>query len=180
MDLLEKVVQLGRRSIDKFWWGTSRKSFFLLHFYSLGTFGFTTKGRFAGYCWRMVPHPLQILSADEINLARQVILDCHPDEVIDFREIYLREPPKVELLPFLEAGTYHFFCNIMPVLTVFTEHSHRLSPTTPRPVRCAKVQYDSIGRDKIPKYSESVVDLDHKKRVQHVIISEKHHAPLTL
>lgn len=53
------------------------------------------------------PHPLKGLSVDEINRARQVIIDAHPNEVIDFREIFLQEPPKSQLIKFLEAGTFN-------------------------------------------------------------------------
>ena len=47
-------------------------------------------------------HPLTILSPDETNLARDLVRAAHPaNTVIDFREIYLQEPPKAQLLEFL-------------------------------------------------------------------------------
>lgn len=109
------------------------------------------------------PHPFQILSVAETQVARDVILASHPDEVVDFREIFLKEPNKAELRPYLAL-----------------EHAGRLSPTTPRPARLAKCMFDVIGSDKIPKYHESIVDIDRRKRIGHEAISQQHHASLTL
>lgn len=109
------------------------------------------------------PHPLAILSEEETNIARDVILAQHPNTVIDFREIYLSEPPKTELLEFLAL-----------------EHSGRLSPTSPRPARLALCQYDVIGSDHIPSFNESVVDVGARQRIKHKIVGKKHHASLTL
>ncbi|KKK14408.1 hypothetical protein P175DRAFT_0500460 [Aspergillus ochraceoroseus IBT 24754] len=111
----------------------------------------------------MVPHPLAILSEEEINLARDLVLAEHPKTVVDFREIFLQEPPKAQLLEFLAL-----------------EHSGCLSPTTPRPPRLALCQYDVIGADRVPSYQESVVDLVAKKRVKHQVIGKEHHAALSL
>ena len=111
----------------------------------------------------MVPHPLAILSAEETNIARDVVVACHPDTVIDFREIYLLEPPKAQLREFLAL-----------------EHAGRLSPTTPRPPRMALCQYDVIGCDRIPSYQESAVDVGSRKRVKHQVIGKQHHAALTV
>lgn len=72
-------------------------------------------------------HPLAILSEAETNLARDVVKAAHPKTVIDFREIYLQEPPKKQLLDFLAI-----------------EHAGRLSPTTPRPPRLALAVSDDI------------------------------------
>lgn len=87
----------------------------------------------------MAPHPLDILSVDETNVARDAILSMHPDVVVDFREIYLQEPAKEELKKFLDL-----------------EHSAHLSSTSPRPKRLAKCQYDVVGADRVPEYHESV------------------------
>ncbi|KAK0658344.1 Copper amine oxidase 1 [Lasiodiplodia hormozganensis] len=111
----------------------------------------------------MVPHPLQILSIDETNRAHDVVVKAHPGAVISFREIFLQEPAKTDLKKFLEL-----------------EHSGRLSPTTPRPPRLAKVQYDVIGADRIPEYHESIVDVNRATRVKHEVIGKQHHAALTL
>lgn len=108
-------------------------------------------------------HPLQTLSADETKQARDIVISQHKDAVISFREIFLKEPEKVELTKFLDL-----------------EHSGSLSPTSPRPPRLAKCQYDVIGSDKIPYYHESIVDVENGTRVKHEIIGKEHHAALTL
>lgn len=108
----------------------------------------------------MAPHPLDILSVEETNAARDVVLSHHKDAVLSFREIYLEEPPKDQLTQFLAA-----------------EHSGKKAVP---PVRRAQVQYDVIGADKIPQYHEAIVDLDHGKRVEHVVVDTDQHACLTL
>jgi len=108
-------------------------------------------------------HPLQTLSSEETIRARDVVLAQHPGDVIDFREIFLQEPAKAELSIYLDL-----------------EHSGRLSPTSPRPPRLAKCQYDVIGSDKIPYYHESIVHVEKGERVKHEIIGKQHHAALTL
>ena len=108
-------------------------------------------------------HPLASLSTEETNTARDVVLSCHPDTVIDFRTISLQEPTKAELVQFLQL-----------------EHSESLTTNTPRPRRLARVQYDVIDKSKIPKYTESVVDVERKERVSHEIISADMHACLTV
>lgn len=115
------------------------------------------------FTWTMAPHPLAILSEKETNIARDVVVACHPDTVIDFREIYLLEPPKAQLKEFLAL-----------------EHAGRLSPTTPRPPRMALCQYDVIGSDRIPSYQESAVDVGSRKRVKHQVVGKQHHAALTV
>jgi primary-amine oxidase len=108
-------------------------------------------------------HPLAILSEAETNLARDVVKAAHPNTVIDFREIFLQEPPKTQLVEFLAL-----------------EHAGRLSPTTPRPPRLALCQYDVIGADRIPQFHESVVDVVSRTRVKHTVVGKQHHASLTL
>lgn len=111
----------------------------------------------------MVPHPLAILSIDETKRARDVVIKSHPNVTISFREIFLQEPAKADLKKFLEL-----------------EHSGRLSPTTPRPPRLAKCQYDVIGSDRVPEYHESVVDVNRAARVKHEVIGKQHQAALTM
>lgn len=108
-------------------------------------------------------HPLSILSIEETNLARDVVKAAHPNVVIDFREIFLQEPPKPQLQEFLAL-----------------EHAGRLSPTTPRPPRLALCQYDVIGADRIPQFHESVIDVVSQSRVKHTVVGTEHHASLTL
>jgi primary-amine oxidase len=87
------------------------------------------------------PHPLDQLSGDEVNIARQAILDARKAAII-FRNIFTAEPPKAELVKFLES-----------------EHTGTLSPDTPRPARQARAQYDVIYEDRSREYMESIVDL---------------------
>ena len=108
----------------------------------------------------MAPHPLAILSAQETNVARDVIVASYPGKVIKFREIYLHEPPKAQLKEFL-----------------ILEHSARLSPTSPRPARLALCQYDVIGCE--VEYHESLVDVELKKRVSHQVVGEPFRASLS-
>lgn len=110
------------------------------------------------------PHPLSALSIDETNLARDVVLSYHPEEVLYFRQILLLEPPKNEVVPFLDL-----------------EHSGKLCPDTPRPQRLAKVQHDMISKgSRLPQYQESVVDLRRKQRVGHEVIAKEKRAALKM
>ncbi len=108
----------------------------------------------------MAPHPLDLLSIEETKTARDIVASLHTDAVLSFREIYLEEPPKAQLIEFLTA-----------------EHAGR---DALRPHRTALVQYDVIAADRIPHYHESVVDLDERKRISHAIVDENQHAGLTL
>lgn len=117
------------------------------------------------------PHPLSALTADEVRQARDVILKLHPSSVIDFRVIYLLEPPKADVVRFLDA-----------------EHAGTLTADTPRPPRLAQLNYDVIGGSNgdaaaaaaaVPtQYHESVVDLGAGKRVSNELIDTKYHASL--
>jgi primary-amine oxidase len=111
----------------------------------------------------MAPHPLDPLTIDEINIARDVILNNYADVVVDFREIYLQEPAKTELLAFLRE-----------------EHSGSLGIDAKRPVRLAKCQYDVIGTNKMPEFHECAVDIDHKEVLHREVVDVVHHASLTL
>ncbi|EEP78770.1 copper amine oxidase 1 [Uncinocarpus reesii 1704] len=95
------------------------------------------------------PHPLDQLRAEEILHAREAVLHAWPKALIQFRSIFLEEPTKSSLLPFLEA-----------------EHAGSLSKDTPRPPRLARVQYDVIQDGKFCGYTESVMDIDSKKEVK--------------
>lgn len=110
------------------------------------------------------PHPLSALSIDETNLARDITLACHPGDFLYFRQILLHEPPKDDVLPFLEL-----------------EHSGKVSRDTPRPQRLAKIQYDLITKGKNPlQCQESIIDLQLKKRVGHNIVAKGYRASLTM
>ena len=109
------------------------------------------------------PHPFDPLSLEEVRIARQVILDANPQRMVDFREIYLREPAKELMKPYLDL-----------------EHSGRVDDATARPPRLAKVQYDVIGSDKTFEFHEASVDLRTKQLATHEVIHESHHANLTM
>ena len=108
----------------------------------------------------MAIHPFKILSVEETRIARDVVLSLHPDVVVDFREIYLQEPEK-------------------QLMKLFLDREHAAQPG-PSPARLAKCQYDVIGADKIPEYNESVIDVEQKKRVRHVVVGKENQASLTL
>ncbi|KJZ75220.1 hypothetical protein HIM_05414 [Hirsutella minnesotensis 3608] len=78
------------------------------------------------------PHPLAPLSEDECLKVRDALIKFHgPDESLFFRSLYLKEPLKAELVPFLEA-----------------EHAGNLTPETSRPSRLALVEYDVVKPEK--------------------------------
>ncbi|KAM3506439.1 hypothetical protein MY10362_002367 [Beauveria mimosiformis] len=107
------------------------------------------------------PHPLSALSADEVRQARDIILKLHPGAILDFRVIYLLEPPKADVVRFLDA-----------------EHAGTLTAETPRPPRLAQLNYDVIGGDAATQYHESVVDLVAGKRTVNQMVDSKYHASL--
>lgn len=108
-------------------------------------------------------HPLHNISAAEIQQARDVVLANHSKAVIDFREIFIQEPAKADLVRFLDL-----------------EHRGQLSPTSERPSRLAKCQYDVIGADKVPYYHEAIVDVGTGKVIKHEVVGSQHQASLTL
>ena len=111
----------------------------------------------------MAAHPLDNLSVGEINLARKIILEGYTNFVVDFRQIYLAEPPKAQLQPFLDA-----------------EHQGTLTSDTPCPPRQARCQFDVIGKSMIPEFHEALIDLELKRIVESEVVDTKHHAALTL
>lgn len=112
----------------------------------------------------MAPHPLQQLSVEETQRAKDILISEHDkNEVLVVREIWLQEPPKAELFKFLEL-----------------EHSGNLTQSSPRPARSAVCQYDVVGSDKIPYFHEAVIDLGEGARVKHEVIAKEQHAPLKL
>lgn len=112
----------------------------------------------------MAPHPLQQLSVAEAIKAKEILISEHDkDEVLIIREIFLQEPPKVELQKFLQL-----------------EHSGSLTESSPRPARQAACQYDVVGSDKIPYFHESVIDIEKGVRTKHEVIGKEQHAPLKL
>ncbi|KAH7376964.1 copper amine oxidase [Plectosphaerella cucumerina] len=93
----------------------------------------------------MSVHPLAPLDSAEFEKARAAVVKLHGgDTRLFFRCIYLREPVKPQLAPFLEL-----------------EHAGKLTEETPRPPRQAIVQYDVIEHSsKTSKYTTSIITLD--------------------
>ncbi|CAM1506276.1 Fc.00g059170.m01.CDS01 [Cosmosporella sp. VM-42] len=88
-----------------------------------------------------LPHPLAQLSHEEFLKARDTITKLHgPETTLFFRSIYLDEPKRAELVPFLEA-----------------EHAGDVSQAT-RPPRQALVEYDVVTPDR-HDYSRAVIDV---------------------
>ena len=89
-----------------------------------------------------LPHPLAPLTEAEFTKARDAILKLYESEdAIFFRSIYLREPKKEDLIPFLEL-----------------EHSGNAKLDSARPQRLASVEYDAI-KTKVPEFTRSLVDI---------------------
>ena len=111
----------------------------------------------------MAPHPLDQLSSEETAVARNVVLQAHPNSVVQFREIFLQEPPKELLKNFLNA-----------------ERRKIGNADVPRPPREALCQYDVVGSSKLTNFHESIVDIENKNERSQVIVSSQHHASLTM
>jgi primary-amine oxidase len=110
-----------------------------------------------------IPHPLDQLSAGEIEIARKAILEARASDVgLLFRSTYVQEPLKVELVKFLDV-----------------EHAGTVTSDTPRPPRLAMVHYDVIRGDKSHEYAESVVDIGSEKEISQRIVDKVHQPSLT-
>lgn len=106
------------------------------------------------------PHPLDPLSIDESNIIRKAVLDAQNfNAVIKFRTIALEEPPKDELIRFLDL-----------------EHSNLLTSSSPRPARIAKVQFDVIRSSSDYDYVESWIDIAKGAEVKHRLVDKLHQA----
>ncbi len=110
-----------------------------------------------------VPHPLQMLSVQETEVARDIVLAAHPDHIIEFRQVDLKEPCKKDLVQFLQI-----------------EHDGQLSQTTPRPPRMAKCHYDIIAADRTIEYHEAVIDLGQGQMVENIAVGKEFSPSLTL
>lgn len=111
-----------------------------------------------------VHHPLDQLSVTESDKARQLIIAARgSDAILQFRSIFLDEPLKKELVPFLEA-----------------EHAGSITAQTPRPARLAKIQYDVVKSDKSHEYIESVVDLGTGKETVTRVVDKMHQSSVTM
>lgn len=110
-----------------------------------------------------IPHPLSQLSLDETALARDVIRQAHPGTLLNFRVIFLLEPPKAEVEAYLEL-----------------EHSGNLTAASQRPARLAQAWYDVIGSLRVPQYHETVVDLRAASIAEKKVIDAKSQASLSV
>jgi primary-amine oxidase len=111
----------------------------------------------------MDPHPLDQLSASEVDAAREAILAERGARVaINFRSIFLEEPPKKELSQFLDL-----------------EHSNQSHHKIQKLQRLARVQYDVIQASKEHDYMESLVDVLAGKEISQRIVEKFHQSGLT-
>ncbi|KAF7547660.1 hypothetical protein G7046_g8932 [Stylonectria norvegica] len=98
-----------------------------------------------------LPHPLAQLSRDENLRARDIVVGLHPpDTSLFFRSIYLQEPKRAELVPFLAV-----------------EHAGNL-PKAERPARLASVHYDVITTHE-HVYTHAVINVQEGKVVSNTI-----------
>lgn len=88
-------------------------------------------------------HPLIPLSVAETNLARDVVRAAHPSSVLKFRVIYLEEPSKAVLAPWLDLY-----------------HEGRITSATPKVPRQARVHFDEASKGQVPLSYEAIIDLD--------------------
>jgi primary-amine oxidase len=110
-----------------------------------------------------ISHPLDQLSVIESDSARGIILKARgPNVAIQFRSIALEEPPKKELIHFLDL-----------------EHAGRLTANTTWPARLAKVQYDVVRADRNYEYIESWVDVVKGQEIEQRVIDRVHQPALT-
>ena len=109
-----------------------------------------------------IPHPLDQLCVDETEWARQIVLESVGQSVLEFRSICLEEPPKGQLLPFLESER--------------RDEDQRVSC----PSRIARCQYDVVHPDKSHEYVESLVDLQKRKVVSRHVIDKDFQPSFTL
>lgn len=101
------------------------------------------------------PHPFDPLSPQEIRLASSIIRNALVGSDILFRVITLCEPPKKEMILFLES-------------------EHTSSEQQPHPARIAKVQAYVGSSSGKPIFTEFMVDIDAKKITRKEELPGKH------
>ena len=112
---------------------------------------------------KSLPHPLNALSISECDKVRDGVLRARgTDTVVKFRTIFLSEPIKKELIPYLEA-----------------ERTGSVSEDIQRPARLGLAHYDIIQADRSVQYHESTIDISTGKEVKHRPIGEPHFSALT-
>ncbi|TQV92114.1 copper amine oxidase 1 [Cordyceps javanica] len=107
-------------------------------------------------------HPLDSLSCDEIRIASNAVRLARKTPLF-FRNVFNLEPPKIELVPFLEA-----------------ERAGFPNPDTPRPPRRACAQYDVIENDGKRYYMESTIDLATGEEIATRVLQKHQRAAFTV
>jgi len=108
------------------------------------------------------PHPLDQLSTNEIDIARDVILQARLPASVVFRNTALEEPTKNDLLPYLVA-----------------ERNGKLNDGTLRPPRLARVLYDIVTSEPAWEFCDSVVNVETSEEVSFEVVEHHYHAPLS-
>ncbi|KAJ4324081.1 hypothetical protein N0V84_004047 [Fusarium piperis] len=96
-------------------------------------------------------HPFDPLHPDEISRAAEIVRPHFAGRDINFRVITLREPPKKEMIQFLEK-------------------KHRNQPTGRPPTRCARVEVVLESKTGNHELFELLVDLDNNR-----VTAKQHH-----
>ncbi|RPB26295.1 hypothetical protein L211DRAFT_781996 [Terfezia boudieri ATCC MYA-4762] len=110
----------------------------------------------------LAPHPLDQLSTNEIDIARDVVLQARLPASVVFRNTALEEPTKKVLLPYLVA-----------------ERNGKLNDATLRPPRLARVLYDIVTSDAAWEFCDSVVNVETSEEVFFEVVEHHYHAPLS-
>lgn len=110
----------------------------------------------------MPPHPLDQLSTNEIDIARDIALQARLPASVVFRNIALEEPSKKDLLPYLAA-----------------ERNGKLNGGTLRPPRLARVLYDIVTSEPAWEFCDSVVNVETREEVSFDVVEHYYHAPLS-
>ncbi|OKL61048.1 hypothetical protein UA08_03131 [Talaromyces atroroseus] len=100
-------------------------------------------------------HPFDPLTPGEISKAAAIVRPLFPGQNLNFRVITLKEPPKHEMIPYLEK-------------------EHRKQPVGAPPVRVARVQVILSGDTDSQKFVELFVDLDKSAVVKQQHLEGKH------
>lgn len=109
-----------------------------------------------------LPHPLDQLSTNEIDIVRDVVLQARLPASVVFRNIALEEPAKRDLLPYLVA-----------------ERDRELKTEILRPPRLARVLYDIVTSEPAWEFCESIVNVDAGEEASFEPVEQQYHAPLS-
>ncbi|KAI1841520.1 hypothetical protein JX266_012272 [Neoarthrinium moseri] len=105
----------------------------------------------------MALHPFDPLRPEEIVRAAEIIRPIYEGQAINFRVITLREPPKNEMVKFLELGA----CRDSEL-------------KKEAPVRCARVELIATTRGGRNELFELLVNLDENKLMSQKLLEGKH------